>query len=99
MTTPLERCAMPEKISLTAEQLVPIVHEALAELARSMNENGAPSRVIAGELLGLGAEWIMEEEGKTAAEQIVRKLFDQYFASITDQLEAEIRSKGGTRHH
>jgi hypothetical protein len=90
---------MPEKISLTAEQLAPIVREALAGLARSMNENGAPPRVIARELLRLGAEWIIGEEGKSAAEQIVRKFLDQYFASITDQLEAEIRSKGGTRHH
>jgi hypothetical protein len=35
---------MPEKISLTAEQLAPIVRETLADLARSMNENGAPLR-------------------------------------------------------
>jgi hypothetical protein len=88
-----------EKVSLTAEQFAPIVRETLAELARSMNETGGPPRVIAGEMLKLGAEWVIEEEGKSAAEQIVRKLLDQYFASITDQLEAEIRSKGGTRHH
>jgi hypothetical protein len=90
---------MPEKVSLTPEQLAPIVHDALAGLVRSMNENGAPSLVIAGELLKLGAEWVIQEEGKIAAEQKVRKLLDQYFAAVTDQIEAEIRSKGGTQHH
>jgi hypothetical protein len=90
---------MSEKVSLTAEQLVPIVHEALAGLIKSMNESGAPPLVIAGELLKLGAEWFIQEEGKLAAEQNVRKLLDQYFEGITDQREAEIRSKGGTLHH
>jgi hypothetical protein len=90
---------MPEKVSLTAEQIAPIVREALAGLARSMNDNGAPSLVIAGELLKLGAEWVIQEQGKIAAEQNVRKLLDQYFAAVTDDLEAEIRSKGGTKHH
>jgi hypothetical protein len=90
---------MSEKVSLTAEQLVPIVHEALAELIQSMNESGAPPLVIAGELLKLGAEGFIVEEGKLAAAQNVRKLLDQYFEGITDQREAEIRSKGGTLHH
>jgi hypothetical protein len=55
---------MSEKVSLTAEQLAPIVHDALAGLVKSMNENGAPPLVIAGELLKLGAEWVIQEEGK-----------------------------------
>jgi hypothetical protein len=42
--------------------------------------------VIAGELLKLGAEWIIEDEGKSAAQQIVRKLLDQYFASSRTNL-------------
>jgi hypothetical protein len=90
---------MPEKVSLTAEQIAPIVREALAALARSMNENGAPALVIAGELLKLGAEWVIQEEGKIAAEQNAKKLLNQYFAAVTDDVEAEIRSKGGTKHH
>jgi hypothetical protein len=90
---------MPEKVSLTAEQIAPIVREALAALARSMNENGAPALVIAGELLKLGAEWVIQEEGKIAAEQNAKKLLDQYFSAVTDDVEAEIRSKGGTKHH
>jgi hypothetical protein len=51
-----------------------------------MNETGGPPRVIAGELLKLGAEWIIEDEGKSAAQQIVRKLLDQYFASSRTNL-------------
>jgi hypothetical protein len=90
---------MSEKVSLTAEQLAPIVQEALAGLIKSMNESGAPPLVIAVELLKLGAEWFILEEGKLAAEQNVRKLLEQYFEGITDQREAEIRSKGGTLHH
>jgi hypothetical protein len=90
---------MIEKVSLTAEQLAPIVQEALAGLIKSMNESGAPPLVIAVELLKLGAEWFILEEGKLAAEQNVRKLLEQYFEGITDQREAEIRSKGGTLHH
>jgi hypothetical protein len=70
---------MSEKVSLTAEQLAPIVHEALAGLIKSMNESGAPPLVIAGELLKLGAEWFIQEEGKLAAQQNVRKLLHQYF--------------------
>jgi hypothetical protein len=57
---------MSEKVSLTAEQLAPIVHEALAGLIKSMNESGAPPLVIAGELLKLGAEWFIQ--GKLAAQ-------------------------------
>jgi hypothetical protein len=90
---------MIEKVSLTAEQLAPIVQEALAGLIKSMNESGAPPLVIAVELLKLGAEWFILEEGKLAAEQNVRKLLEQYFEGITDQREADIRSKGGTLHH
>jgi hypothetical protein len=90
---------MPDKVSLTAEQVAPIVRDALAALVNSMNENGAPPLVIAGELLKLGAEWAIQEQGKVAAEESVRKLLLQYFEAITDQLEAEIRSKGGTLHH
>jgi hypothetical protein len=90
---------MPDKVSLTAEQMAPIVREALAGLVKSMNENGAPPLIIAGELLKLGAEWAIQEQGKVAAEESVRKLLLQYFEAITDQLEAEIRSKGGTLHH
>jgi hypothetical protein len=90
---------MSEKVSLTAEQLAPIVHEALAGLIKSMNESGAAPLLIAEELLRLGAEWFIQEEGKLAAEQNVRKLLEQYFEGVTDQREAEIRSKGGTLHH
>ena len=91
---------MTEKVSLTAEQLAPIVHEALAGLIKSMNESGAAPLLIAGELLRLGAEWFIQEEGKLAAEQSVRKLLEQYFEGVTDQQrEAEIRRKGGTLHH
>jgi hypothetical protein len=90
---------MSEKVSLTAEQLAPIVQEVLAGLIKSMNESGAPPLVIAIELLKLGAEWFILEEGKLAAERNVRKLLEQYFEGITDQREAEIRSKGGTLHH
>jgi hypothetical protein len=90
---------MSEKATLTAEQLTPIVREAFAGLVKSMNESGAPPLVIAGELLKLGAEWFIQEEGRLAAEQNVRKLLDQYFEGVTDQREAEIRSKGGTLHH
>jgi hypothetical protein len=90
---------MPEKVSLTAEQLAPIVREALAGLVSSMNERGAPPLLIAGELSRLGAEWFIQEEGKISAEQKVRKLLDPYFEAITDQREAEIRSRGGTLHH
>jgi uncharacterized protein (DUF1810 family) len=90
---------MTENVSLTVEQMTPIVHEALAGLVKSMNESGAPPLVIAGELLKLAAELFIQEEGKLAAQQKVRKLLDQYFEGITDQREAEIRSKGGTLHH
>src|SRR5947199_6635669 len=83
-----EEPTMSEKVSLTAEQLAPIVHEALAGLIKSMNESGAPPLVIAGELLKLGTEWFIQEEGKLAAEQDVRKLLDQYFEGVTDQREA-----------
>jgi len=69
---------MSEKATLTAEQLTPIVREAFAGLVKSMNESGAPPLVIAGELLKLGAEWFIQEEGRLAAEQNVRKLLDQY---------------------
>ena len=61
---------MSEKVSLTAEQFAPIVRETLAELARSMNETGGPPRVIAGEMLKLGAEWIIEE-GLKPGEKVV----------------------------
>jgi hypothetical protein len=90
---------MSDQVSLTAEQMAPIVRDALAGLVNSMNENGVPPLVIAGELLKLGAEWTIQEQGKVAAEENVRKLLLQYFEAITDQLEAEIRSKGGTVHH
>ena len=90
---------MSEKVSLTAQQMAPIVREALAGLVKSMNENGAPPLVIAEELLKLGAEWVIQEQGKIAAEQRVRELLHQYFDAITDQREAEIRSQGGTLHH
>lgn len=90
---------MSDQVSLTAEQMAPIVRDALAGLVNSMNENGVPPLVIAGELLKLGAEWAIQEQGKVAAEESVRKLLLQYFETITDQLEAEIRSKGGTVHH
>jgi hypothetical protein len=50
--------------------------------------------VIAGELLKLGAEWAIQEQGKIAAEENVCRLLHQYFEAITDQVEAEIRSKG-----
>lgn len=40
--------------------------------------------MIAGELLKLGAEWVIEEEGKSAAEQIVRKLLDTLHQSRTN---------------
>jgi hypothetical protein len=33
---------MSDKVSLTAEQVAPIVRDALAGLVNSMNENGAP---------------------------------------------------------
>jgi hypothetical protein len=56
-----------------------------------MNESGAPPLVIAGELLKLGAEWFIQEEGKLAAEQNVPKLLDQYFEGVTDQREAAPR--------
>jgi hypothetical protein len=85
---------MSEKVSLTAEQLAPIVHEALAGLIKSMNESGAPPLVIAGELLKLGAEWFIQEEGKLAAQQNVRKLLHQYFEGVTDQREAENSQQG-----
>jgi hypothetical protein len=90
---------MSDKVTLTADQVAPIVRDALAGLAKSMNENGAPPLVIAGELLKLGAEWVIQEQGKIAAEKNVREILHQYFEAITDQLEAEIRSKGGTLHH
>jgi hypothetical protein len=86
---------MSEKVSLTSEQIAPIVHDAFADLAKNINERGAPALAIAGELLKLGAEWAIQEEGKVAAEQNVRNLLDQYFAAITEELEMEIRSKGG----
>ena len=90
---------MSDKVSLTAEQMAPIVRDALAGLVNSMNENGVPPLVIVGELLKLGAEWAIQEQGKVAAEENIRKLLLQYFEAITDQREAEIRSKGGTVHH
>ena len=90
---------MSEKVSLTSEQIAPIVHDAFADLAKNINERGAPALVIAGELLKLGAEWAIQEEGKVVAEQNVRNLLDQYFAAVTEELEAEIRGKDGTLDH
>ena len=55
---------MSEKVSLTSEQIAPIVHDAFADLAKNINERGAPALAIAGELLKLGAEWAIQEEGK-----------------------------------
>jgi hypothetical protein len=43
--------------------------------------------------------WSSRRKGKVAAKQNVRKLLEQYFAAVTDRLEAEIRSKGGAVHH
>jgi hypothetical protein len=83
---------MSEKVSLTPEQIAPIVHDVFADLAKDINQRGAPALIIASELLKLGAEWAIQEEGKIAAEQNVRDLLDQYFAAITEELEAEIRS-------
>jgi hypothetical protein len=39
----------------------------------------------------------VQEEGKIAAEQKIRKLLDQYFEAIIDQREAEILSFSETQ--
>lgn len=84
---------MTEKGSMPTEEMASRVHGAILGLAEKMNKGGAPLLVIAGELVKLGAKMAIHEQGMVAAEQNVRKLLDRYFASITPELEAQIRRK------
>ena len=61
---------MSEKVALPNEQMASLVHDALAGLAKNMNEGGAPPPLDRGRTAEIGCGH--PGEGKVAAEQNVR---------------------------